>query len=174
LRLSVRGTRFREGEHSGGIEVRGTARSLFGESLSKVRFTAGRTRPINRFESEDAISVAATGPVSHWTQRRLRRSRRSSWQRPSGILRDPPGAAAARGPLTRVSTARRTLKGNKAHGRIDRRDAGNGFAEARTRRWSKALKVTAPLGIASVSSGNGTGGLSSRQRGESYDPGLAD
>jgi hypothetical protein len=92
----------------------------------------------------------------------------------SDVLRDGRSYDAANGPLTRVSTARRTLKGNKAHGRIDRRTTGNGFAAARTRRWSNALKVTAPLGIASDHSRNGAVRPPPRQRGGGNGLGLVD
>jgi len=37
-----------------------------------------------------------------------------------------------------------TLEGNEAHGRIGRSRIGNGAGTLRTRRWSKALKPTAP------------------------------
>lgn len=55
-----------------------------------------------------------------------------------------------------------TLKGNKAHGRIGRRVAGNGGAALRTRRRSKASKP--PSGPGGASSGApGNGGIGRRE-----------
>jgi hypothetical protein len=68
--------------------------------------------------------------------------------------------------LGRSAVFRRTLKGNKAHGRIGRRSTGNGRSTLRTRWWSKALNSSAVLGfLLRLAPGNGRGTGSSSSHG---------
>jgi hypothetical protein len=75
-----------------------------------------------------------------------------------GVCVAPPGARRASKPSS--GGTRRTLEGNKAHGRIGRSPTSNGRIAQRTRRRSKALESSTPVGDRAV--GNGREALHSR------------
>lgn len=111
--------------------------------VSAASFAVSAWRPVGgRFGGRHVSRPQVSGPESRFAV--VLGSYRSFSIALAASRRD-----LSRGCVPRVSNASEgTLKGNKAHGRIGHRFAGNGGTMLRTRRWRNALKPTCREGSA--------------------------